>query len=313
MKKFLAVFMVLILVLSLAGCGSTTTSKDSGKGTTKDSDDKSKDSSGKASDNTLTVWCWDPAFNIYAMQEAEKIYKETNPDFKLNIVETTWDDVQTKITTAASSGQLDTLPDIFLMQDNAFQKNYINYFKKAEMSAHYWLNNYKDKGKEIHMFLTMLLAENEEQKPEYEFVCQKLLQVLLVQVMRDTDSNIITTDKFMHKKINKECSRVKRYLDSNYSDHITLDLLANITHMNKYYLIHAFTKYTGMSPINYLKSRRLEESKTLLETTDMTVAGICNNVGFSSQAYFSQAFKKHTGISPNEYRKKIKNSDELEI
>lgn len=186
-------------------------------------------------------------------------------------------------------------------------------FKKAEMSAHYWINNYKDKGKEIHMFLTMLLAEIEEQKPEYEFVCQKLLQVLLVQVMRDTDSNIITTDKFMHKKINKECSRVKRYLDSNYSDHITLDLLANITHMNKYYLIHAFTKYTGMSPINYLKSKRLEESKTLLETTDMTVAGICNNVGFSSQAYFSQAFKKHTGISPNEYRKKIKSSDGMEI
>lgn len=78
-------------------------------------------------DNTLTVWCWDPAFNIYAMQEAEKIYQADHPDFSLEIVETPWADVQTKLTTAATSGDLDTLPDIFLMQDNAFQKNQISF------------------------------------------------------------------------------------------------------------------------------------------------------------------------------------------
>lgn len=78
-------------------------------------------------DNSLTVWCWDPTFNIYAMQEAEKIYQKTNPDFKLNIVEILSDDIETKITTAASSGSYDTLPDIFLMQDNSFQKYATNF------------------------------------------------------------------------------------------------------------------------------------------------------------------------------------------
>ncbi|MCC8106826.1 MAG: extracellular solute-binding protein [Clostridiales bacterium] len=77
--------------------------------------------------NKLTVWCWDPAFNIYAMEEAEKVYQEINPDFELEIVETAWDDVQTLITTAAASGDYSTLPDILLMQDNAFQKNVISY------------------------------------------------------------------------------------------------------------------------------------------------------------------------------------------
>lgn len=77
--------------------------------------------------NTLTVWCWDPAFNIYAMEEAEKVYQEINPDFTLEIVETAWDDVQTLVTTAAASGDYSTLPDILLMQDNAFQKNVISY------------------------------------------------------------------------------------------------------------------------------------------------------------------------------------------
>jgi lactose/L-arabinose transport system substrate-binding protein len=76
--------------------------------------------------NELTVWCWDPAFNIYAMNEAAKVYQEAHPDFKLNVVETPWDDVQTKITTIGMSGDLSGLPDIFLCQDNAFQKNVIN-------------------------------------------------------------------------------------------------------------------------------------------------------------------------------------------
>lgn len=76
---------------------------------------------------SLTVWCWDPNFNIYAMKEAEKIYQKDHPDFKLNIVETPWPDVQTKIITAATSGDYSSLPDILLMQDLAFQKNAAQY------------------------------------------------------------------------------------------------------------------------------------------------------------------------------------------
>ncbi len=75
----------------------------------------------------LTVWCWDPAFNLNAMYEAEKIYQADHPDFTLEVVETPWEDIQTLLTTAATAGDLSTLPDIFLMQDNAFQKNVISY------------------------------------------------------------------------------------------------------------------------------------------------------------------------------------------
>ncbi len=77
--------------------------------------------------NSLTVWAWDPNFNIYAMKEAEKIYQKDHPDFTLDVQEVPWDDLQTKLTTLAQSQQLDELPDIFLMQNNAFQKNVINY------------------------------------------------------------------------------------------------------------------------------------------------------------------------------------------
>ena len=121
-KKLLSVLLCLTMTATMmVGCG------DSGNNSKKS--DSSKDSNTAASEdeNTLTVWCWDPAFNIYAMEEAAKIYKEDHPDVTVNVVETPWEDVQTKLTTAATSGNFDTLPDILLMQDNAFQKNVISY------------------------------------------------------------------------------------------------------------------------------------------------------------------------------------------
>ena len=124
------------MVLSLVGCGSgsdgaaaTTDTQDAASteeaATTDDA--AAADSEAASGDQTLTVWCWDPAFNLNAMYEAEKVYQKDHPDFKLNVVETPWEDIQTKVTTAAASGDLSTLPDILLMQDNAFQKNVISY------------------------------------------------------------------------------------------------------------------------------------------------------------------------------------------
>ncbi|MBO5070894.1 MAG: extracellular solute-binding protein [Roseburia sp.] len=80
-----------------------------------------------AEDETLTVWCWDPTFNIYAMQEAEKLYQQEHPNFKLDIQENVYTDIETKLITAAEAGDYSTLPDIFLMQDYSFQKMVTNY------------------------------------------------------------------------------------------------------------------------------------------------------------------------------------------
>ncbi len=83
----------------------------------------------------ITVWCWDPAFNIYAINEAAKIYQEINPDVKVTVVETSSNDCETKQTVALSAGQTDTLPDIILVQDNSGRK-FLNTFpgSYAEMT-----------------------------------------------------------------------------------------------------------------------------------------------------------------------------------
>lgn len=97
----------------------------------------------------ITVWCWDPAFNIYAMEEAAKIYAEINPDVKITVVETSSDNCETKQTVALSSGQTETLPDIVLMQDNSGRK-FLNtfpgsYYDMTEQVAYDEFAQYKVK------------------------------------------------------------------------------------------------------------------------------------------------------------------------
>ena len=129
-RKLMSLLLVGAMTTAMfAGCGSSSDDAAStdNTATTNDAADASTESGSSAEGGKLTVWCWDPAFNIFSMEEATKVYQKDHPDVDVEIVETPWDDVQTKLTTAATSGDLSTLPDILLMQDNAFQKNVISY------------------------------------------------------------------------------------------------------------------------------------------------------------------------------------------
>ena len=120
-KKVISLMLIGAMVASMAGCGSYGGVKG---GATKDNDTSAAaESDGGASEggNTLTVWTWDPKFNIPAIEEAGNLYKADHPDFNLKVVETLSDDCESKLIAAAEGGDLSTLPDIVLMQENAYQ------------------------------------------------------------------------------------------------------------------------------------------------------------------------------------------------
>ena len=94
-------------------------------------------------------------------------------------------------------------------------------------------------------------------------------------------------------------SNTSTYVKPEY----TLDQLAEVCHVSKYHLAHAFTEEYGISPINYLISKRIAEAEHLLKTTDFSLSLISNTTGFSSSSYFAQIFKKQKGMSPTEFRK----------
>lgn len=104
----------------------------------------------------VVIWCWDPAFNIYAMNEAAKVYNKDNPDVKITVVEVSSNDCETKQTVALTSGDTSTLPDIILMQDNSGKKflstfpgAYTETGDKLDLSqfSQYKVDRFSDNGK----------------------------------------------------------------------------------------------------------------------------------------------------------------------
>ena len=145
----------------------------------------------------------------------------------------------------------------------------------------------------------ILLQEIDAQSDGYEMICQDLTEVLLVKIVRLTSVSLRVTPP---PSKSKECAAAKRYIDENYTEAISLDKLAEIAHVNKYYLSHSFKKEYGSSPIDYMLKRRITEAKALLSSTDYSLIQIAEQLGFGSPAYFSKCFRKVEGISPSGYR-----------
>ena len=146
-----------------------------------------------------------------------------------------------------------------------------------------------------------VLREMQERWPEYQAACLAYMDLIMVQLMRQTSVSVTQTEP--HFPANRQCGAVRHYIDQHYKESITLDLLAEKVSINKYYMAHAFKREYGVSPINYLIACRIREGKRLLAETDLSLFQIASILGFSSSSYFSQSFRNAEGLSPTEYRK----------
>ena len=159
---------------------------------------------------------------------------------------------------------------------------------------------------EISGCLRNILREMEQKNPGYEDVCQAYMEILIIRLMRSTA--LAVTSESQAVSTNRQCAAVRRYIDLHFKEPLTLEQLAEEGHMNKFYLSHAFKKEYGLSPINNMISKRIDESKYLLAETDLSMSQIAQLLGFSSLSYFSQVFHRTQDISPKEYRQSQRNT-----
>ncbi|HQG02043.1 MAG TPA: sugar ABC transporter substrate-binding protein [Fervidobacterium sp.] len=75
-----------------------------------------------AETKTITIWAWDPNFNIAIMQEAAARYQKINPNVEFDIVSMAKADVEQKLNTILASGVKTALPEIVLIEDYNAQK-----------------------------------------------------------------------------------------------------------------------------------------------------------------------------------------------
>lgn len=93
------------------------------------------------------------------------------------------------------------------------------------------------------------------------------------------------------------------YIYDNKHEMVSLNQMAKICHLSPSYFSRLFKKEFGENFSNFLSMYKISLAKKMLETTNIPVGQISDDLGYSDVGYFIKLFKKQEGITPNSYRK----------
>lgn len=99
-------------------------------------------------------------------------------------------------------------------------------------------------------------------------------------------------------------ARVLALIDRHIGDSLDLEALAAAAGLSRATLVRRLRQATGLSPHQYLTTRRIETAKTLLRDSSLGLSGIAQDTGFSSQSHFTAIFRHATGVTPGEFRRR---------
>ncbi len=102
---------------------------------------------------------------------------------------------------------------------------------------------------------------------------------------------------------NQPVRLAKQYIRSNFDKPLTLELVAEHVGLTEAYFSVLFKKENGEGFAKYLSSVRFEEARRLLRETPLSVAEICQKVGYNDVKHFSRLFEKNFGVTPASYRR----------
>uniref|UniRef100_A0AAU6W2H7 HTH-type transcriptional activator RhaS n=1 Tax=Pseudomonas phage Touem01 TaxID=3138548 RepID=A0AAU6W2H7_9VIRU len=97
--------------------------------------------------------------------------------------------------------------------------------------------------------------------------------------------------------------RVAEYVDANFHRRISLMEMAEVANLSQYHFCRMFHQQTGLSPLRYVLSRRVERARLLLLNPETSLVDVALACGFGGQSHFSTTFKTFIGVTPGEYRR----------
>ena len=114
---------------------------------------------------------------------------------------------------------------------------------------------------------------------------------MLIQ-KKQVDNNVILAEN------------AKKIVEEHFRDPaLSVETVCRELHVSSSFFSKVFKQETGLTFLNYLINRRMEEAKKLLDKTDYKSHVIGEMVGYPEPNYFSYVFKKNCGVSPVKYRK----------
>jgi AraC family transcriptional regulator len=155
---------------------------------------------------------------------------------------------------------------------------------------------------QLHQIAMLLLAELESGGMMGQLYVESLTQVLAIHLLRhySTITQTVTSENrsLTHTQLQQAIDYIHTYLNRDLS----LAELASVINISPTYFASLFKQAMGISPHQYVIQQRVEHAKLMLSKTDLVIADIALQVGFSSQSHLTQQFKRLTGMTPKQVR-----------
>lgn len=136
------------------------------------------------------------------------------------------------------------------------------------------------------------------------------LLTLIEELSQHRDVRFLASETYQtgqdRKFIEEKFSKVNNYILENLHTKLTVNQMAEFTHMVPQSFCRWFKKYSGHSFITFLNLTRIERSCQYLITTSDSIQTIAYNSGFDTISHFNRTFKAIKNMSPSEVRKKYK-------
>lgn len=152
--------------------------------------------------------------------------------------------------------------------------------------------------------ITSLFADMHHQADSQDFGASLLHEILplrllvyLNQASLDCRTDLQTA---CLRRCNSPVDALIAHIESHLGEPLSLESLAERAHISKYHLVRLFREQTGLTPIQYVRYRRLLRARSLLQE-NKSVTAVCQECGFSDYSNFIRAFKAQFGLSPGRY------------
>lgn len=103
----------------------------------------------------------------------------------------------------------------------------------------------------------------------------------------------------------RELLPVVRYVDENFADLISMAAMAELANLSATHFNRRFRELLRMTPMQYLRTVRIQAAQRLLTTTSRSIAEIAIEVGYTDQSHLTKRFREVTGMTPAAYRKRF--------
>ena len=160
---------------------------------------------------------------------------------------------------------------------------------------------------EVITLLQQMLRERERMDKYTTDMIITLLTQLLLNIMRNIDapSEKPKASNSLHSD-NEIIRRAQQYISEHIREKLSVPILARKVDVSPSYLTSLFHKYLQISPGEYIRRIKLQESKQMIRENSMNFTQIAEVLQYSTVHHFSRQFKDKFGITPTEYARSVR-------